>query len=99
MADATPFASNTFHVKDPDARKRYQWDWAPHLGEDTIATSQVLDSVPAGLTLEGAVNTATTATVTVSGGTVGTGYTVTNRVTTAAGDIHDCTKHFHIDNR
>lgn len=69
--------------KDGAATLDYRVDWEEWLDGDTIATSTW--TVPAGLTQGAATNSTTTATVWLSGGTVGTTYQVTNRVVTAAG--------------
>ena len=76
-------AAQTF-IKDADAKLDYQLDWSAWLDdEDTIATSTWEPSD--GLTVEDESHTTTTATVWLSGGTVGAYYTVTNRIVTAAG--------------
>lgn len=76
-------------TKDPDAKLNYGFDWATEgwLGSDTIASATW--TVPTGLTKVSETNTTTTATVVLSGGTVDTDYTVTCRITTAAGLIDD----------
>lgn len=76
-----------FYQKDPDAVLDYTIDWSTWLGDDTIATSGW--TVPTGLTEDSDSNTTTTATVWLSGGTVGTVYTVTNEITTAGGRTDD----------
>ena len=70
-------------TKDPDATLDYAVDWMRWLAGDTIQTSEWI--VPDGLNQVSASNTPTKATVWLSGGTVGQSYTVTNRITTAAG--------------
>ena len=74
-------------LKDPNARLDYQIDWSSWLGVDTISVSTWI--VEAGITQETVSNTTTTATIWLSGGTVGTTYRVTNRITTAAGRVTD----------
>lgn len=69
--------------KDPDDILDYQIDWSARLGADTIVTSTWI--VPAGITKNGESNTATAATIWLSGGTADITYTLTNRITTAAG--------------
>lgn len=61
----------------------YGFDWSAWLNTgDTISTvSWILES---GITLDSQANTTTAATCVLSGGEVGTVYTVTCRVTTAA---------------
>jgi len=72
-------------IKDPAARKDYTVDWADFLDGDTI--SAVAWTVPAGLTTYSSSNSATAATVWLSGGTAGNDYLVTCQVTTAGGRI------------
>lgn len=82
-------------VKDPDATVDFAVDWSEWLAGDTITTSVWL--VPEGLVPAGLVEEASpaasvvgdVATVWLSGGVAGTSYTVTNRVTTAAGRVDD----------
>ncbi len=74
-------------TKDPNAVLDYTIDWARWLAGDQIATSQWI--VPTGLTKMADSKTVTTATVWLSGGTAGQSYTVTNRITTAAGRTED----------
>lgn len=76
-------------TKDPNATLDYGINWAEWLGADTIAT--VAWTVPAGLTQTAATNTTTSATIWLSGGTVGTRYAVACRITTTAGRIDDRT--------
>lgn len=75
-------------AKDPQAVLDYQVNWAASgdswLGADTIVGTPVW-TIDAGLTKDSQSNTTTTATVWLSGGTAGTSYTVTCRVSTAAG--------------
>ncbi len=75
--------------KDPDATLDYGVDWGTFLEDvsDTIAASDWL--FPDGLNKELDSFTDTTTTVWISGGTAGTSYTVTNRITTAAGRVND----------
>lgn len=69
--------------KDPQAQLDYTFNWSQWLpGGSTIAS--VIWTIPAGITQIASSFTNTTATVWVSGGTVGTTYTVTCRITTNA---------------
>jgi hypothetical protein len=79
------------YLKDSNATLDYGVNWAPWLGTDTISASAW--TVQTGLTTATPAPSFTTTTTTIwlSGGTVGTTYTVTNRVTTAAGRIDDRT--------
>ncbi|HHB12214.1 MAG TPA: hypothetical protein ENK62_03330 [Chromatiales bacterium] len=74
-------------LKDPDSTLDYVIDWSSWLGSDTIASSSW--TVPAGLTMTSESNTTTTATVWLSGGSAGSSYQVTNRITTAAGRVDE----------
>ena len=72
--------------KDPTATLDYTWDWSAWLtGSDTIAS--VSWTIPSGLTKTNSTNTATTATVWVSGGATGTAYVVECEITTTQGRI------------
>jgi len=74
-------------TKDPNAVLDYTIDWIRWLAGDQIATSEWL--VPTGLTKMADTNTASSATVWLSGGTAGQSYTATNRITTAGGRTED----------
>lgn len=77
-------------LKDPNATLDYSVDWADWLDGDSISTSAwVVDSGITVAVSPAASNTADTATVWLSGGTLGESYTITNRITTAAGRIAD----------
>lgn len=75
--------------KDPDARLDYMVDWTSWLGDDTITNSTWI--VPNGINFEADTFTTTTATVWLSGGSLGSSYEVVNRITTDAGRIDDRT--------
>lgn len=70
-------------IKDSAAVLDYQIDWSEWLDGDTISTSEW--TVPSGITEDSDANTTTTATVWLSGGTVGQEYRIVNRVVTAGG--------------
>jgi len=74
-------------IKDPDAVLDYERDWTSWLNGDTIASSQFI--VPDGITVDSNTNTDTHTIVWLSGGTVGTKYRVTNRITTVGGRTDD----------
>lgn len=80
---------NSQRVKDVNAIKDFTLDWSDWLSEvsDTIATATW--TVPSGITKASESNTATTATVFLSGGTVGQSYIVYVRVTTVGGRTDD----------
>jgi hypothetical protein len=84
-------------TKDPDEDLDYMINWLnsdlplgrrPYLSEEeVIVTSQWI--VPAGLTSHDASATDTTTTIWLSGGSVRSSYTVTNRITTNMGRTVD----------
>lgn len=92
-------ASLKTFTKDPSATLDYTLDWYADgwLGTDTI--SAVTWVVPSGLTQASSSNTTTTATIWLSGGTVGTDYEVTCRITTAGGRVDDRTLRLQVRNR
>lgn len=75
--------ATTRYTKDPDSTLDYQIDWATWLDGDTITTSSW--AADSGLTIDSDTNTVTTATVWLSGGTLGQRYEVTNTIVTTAG--------------
>lgn len=78
----------TFY-KDPDAVKDYDVDWGAGwlVDDDTISASTW--TVPTGITKASDSHTDTRAKVWISGGTVGSSYVLTNRVTTTQGRTDD----------
>lgn len=82
-------------LKDPDAVKDYQINWAARLAAgETITTSTW--EVTTGLTKDSDTHTDSTTTVWLSGGTVGVTYTATNRIVTSDGRTDDQTLTFQI---
>jgi hypothetical protein len=74
--------------KDPDAFLDYGVNWTAWLAEgETIAASEW--EIEDGVTGSSESFTDTTTTVWVADGTVGTVYTLTNRITTSEGRIDD----------
>lgn len=71
------------HYKDPNDSSTHAIDWALFLGVDTIQS--VAWTLQSGITQASASNTTTTTTITLSGGTLGSDYLVTARITTASG--------------
>lgn len=67
--------------KDPNAALDYTVDWTDWLATISATISAVVWTVPAGLTLASQANTTTTATVFLSGGTPGTDYDVSCKIT------------------
>lgn len=84
--------------KDPDETLDYCWDWSQILPSgDTI--SSVTWTVAPGLTKENSTASTTTATVWVSGGTVGERYPIACKVTTVAGRIFERTQPVEVIHR
>jgi hypothetical protein len=77
----------TWASKDPDEILDYQIRWANRLIDDTIASSTW--EVPAGITEEDNSFADYRTYIWLSGGTAGETYTITNRITTAAGRTMD----------
>lgn len=90
-----------FIIKDPQATLDYQLNWSDAngswLGSDTIA-SAVFSTDP-GIAAVSSSFTNTTATVWLAGGTAGTAYNVTCRITTAAGRVDDRSFRVVVQNR
>ena len=74
-------------AKDPDDVLDFVIDWSQWLGDDTIAASTWI--MPSGITENSSQFSNTTATIWVAGGTDGTLYSITNRITTASGRQRD----------
>jgi len=82
-------SNNTF-VKDPDATLDYTVDWSSWMAEsDDIASSEW--TVPAGITKESDTYDDDSATIWLSGGSAGSSYEITNRITTEDGRLEDRT--------
>ena len=84
-------------LKDPAEVIDFAFDWSDELGADTISTSTW--AADAGITIDADSETATVATVTLSGGTAGTDYMVTNTVVTDGAKTHLRTFHVKVRNR
>lgn len=76
-------------TKDPEAVLDYVVDWSDWLEADTISASSW--DAPTGITVVTDTNTTTTATVWLSGGTVGERYELTNEIVTDGGRTDDRT--------
>lgn len=83
------------YPKDPNATLDWTFDWTPWLSKIGDSISSIAWTVPAGLTQESVSNSLTKATIWLSGGTDGTSYEVSARITTVGGRIDDRT--FGID--
>lgn len=73
--------------KDPDEEFIEGFDWSDRLVTDETLSASVWE-VASGLTGSGATYTDTETQIELTGGTVGTSYLVTNRVTTSNGAVY-----------
>lgn len=81
----------TSFTKDPSAVLDYLFDWTSWLTTGETLTASTMTATT-GITLTPPpTNTTTTATVWLTGGTLGTAYQITNHVTTSAGRQDDRT--------
>ena len=87
----------TIFAKDPDAVLDYVWDWTSWLGDDTIATTTI--TAADGITVDSSATVGPLVTVWLSGGTAGTTYPVTCRITTDGGRTEDRTSRFIVMER
>ena len=71
-------------IKDPAAVLDYRLDWSPWLAEGETITASTMTAAT-GISMDSQTHDATTATVWLSGGTLGQQYAVTNHITTSAG--------------
>lgn len=93
--------ANGEFTKDPDAVLDYEWDWATWLAGDTIASHTIVID-PTGddaLTLDSSSASTTAVTAWFSSGTVGTSYTATCHIVTAAGREDDRSMVFTVEER
>ncbi|GGM55608.1 hypothetical protein GCM10012275_28390 [Longimycelium tulufanense] len=74
-------------IKDPDEVLTYVFDWGEEYlaVDETITTSKMKVTGPAGINVDSETNDATTATVQLSGGVTGFTYRVSNKITTSNG--------------
>ena len=79
------------YKKDPNAVLDYTFDWSAWLAPIVDSISTAVFTLTGGLVQVSKTNTATTATIFVSGGTVGTPATISCRITTAGGRTEDRT--------
>lgn len=87
--DMASIATLETRTKDPAEVLDFVVDWqgvfpGPALEVGETITGSAFE-VPAGITLDSATSTASTATAWLSGGTAGEAYKVTNEITTSAG--------------
>lgn len=75
-------------LKSPNESYSFTVEWAADLGSDTISTS--VWTLETGITNDtDSHDSGTTTTINLSGGTAGKTYTLTNQITTAAGDVFE----------
>ena len=77
------------YIKDPQAVLEYKIDWSAWLPTGDTIIDSVFACLSDGLTITDSSFDSTSATVWLSGGTVGEKYVVTDHVTTAAGRQDD----------
>lgn len=87
MAGFATYGGIPLISKDPDAVLDYAIDWSRWLGEDALTAAQW--AVPDGLTKVSEALDTGTATIWLSGGSVGVTYLLTCHITTAAGREED----------
>jgi hypothetical protein len=88
----------TVYRKDPNSRTDFTVDWAGWLADgEQLATSDW--TVPTGITTDDETHDATTATIWLTGGTLGDVYQVVNRIETDQGRIDERTMRIHIIDR
>jgi hypothetical protein len=80
--------SQTF-IKDVDAVLDYGVDWSNWLESGDTISSSTWTITPSSITTDSTENTTTQAKIWLSGGTVGTTYTATNRIVTNEGRTQD----------
>lgn len=86
-------------VKDPDAVLDFGVEWVDWLEDGETITSSTWSVSPSGLTLGEETFNGHATVVWTSGGSEGTTYALTNRVTTSDGRTDDRTLYIRIKNR
>lgn len=79
----------TTKLKTPDGVIDHTFSWATWLGGDTITTSTM--TADTGITVDSDSNDTTSATVWLSGGSLGQTYDIVNQVVTNAGRTEEMT--------
>jgi hypothetical protein len=85
-------------IKDPDADLPWHFDWSDWLEDGESITASVM-TASAGIVTHDPGFSTTDTVVWVSGGTVGTVYTVANRITTSQLKIDERTIRIRVQNR
>lgn len=87
-------------AKDQNAVLDWAVDWTDWLQAGEVITSSTwLPSVPTGLTVASETDADGVATVWLTGGTIGTTYAMTNRITTNGGRTDDRTIWIEVQQR
>lgn len=88
-------SSNTF-TKDPDATLDYTFNWSSWLSAVSDTINNVQWVVSEGLTTEQTEYSSIAATIWISGGSVGSTYSISCRITTTEGRTDDRTIYIQI---
>ena len=72
------------YKKGDQERLDYGFDWSALMTAEGVEISSSVWTVPAGLTNEGEGSSSTATSITLSGGTIGESYLVTNEITTTS---------------
>ena len=86
-------------TKDPDATLDYESDWSAFLAADSDTITNATVTATSGITVSNVSWTDTIVTYWLSGGTDRQEYSVTVRITTAAGRIDDRTDTVKVQNK
>jgi hypothetical protein len=86
------------YIKDPDAVLDYGFDWSEWLQSgETVASASW--TVPTGITKNSQTNSTTVSLAWLSGGTAGTNYNVSCKITTSESRIDERTMTIIVRNR
>ena len=88
----------SYYIKDPDAVLDYTFDWTNWLQSGEQITSNTV-AVQSGLTAGTKTASATSVSQFVSGGTIGTTYTVACRITTNQNRTDERTIYISVEHR
>jgi hypothetical protein len=84
--------------KDPESVLDWRFDWTEWLADGEAIEDSVM-TVSAGIVLESSSYSPTSTTAWLSGGSVGSTYSLANRVTTSAGRTDERTVTIRVTNR
>lgn len=85
-------------LKDPDATLDYGLDWSGWL-QDSETISTAVWTVPTGITKSSQQESSTETVIWLSGGTAGTNYNLSCKITTSSGRIDERTMTIIVRNR